>query len=66
MEFNSDWLTLGRHRIRLRSSRGFPTETMGSVAEVVRLAIDNNMSARSALPWWKTAFVRRSWKRLSR
>jgi hypothetical protein len=49
MEFNSDWLTLGRHRIRLRSSRGFPTETMGSVAEVVRLAIDNNMSARARL-----------------
>jgi hypothetical protein len=45
MEFSSDWLTLGRHRVRLRSTRGFPTETMRSVAEVVRLAIDNNMSA---------------------
>src|SRR5260370_8460109 len=49
MEFDSDWLTLGRHRVRLRSSRGFPTETMRSVAEIVRLAIDNNMSARARL-----------------
>lgn len=49
MEFDSDWLTLGRHRFRLRSTRGFPTETMRSVAEVVRLAIDNNMSARARL-----------------
>jgi hypothetical protein len=49
MEFDSDWLTLGRHRVRLRSTRGFPTETMRSVAEVVRLAIDNNMSARARL-----------------
>ncbi|CAH2808938.1 MAG: FIG00458719: hypothetical protein [uncultured Paraburkholderia sp.] len=40
---------LGWHRIRLRSSKGFPTETMRSVAEVVRLAIDNNMSARARL-----------------
>ena len=79
MEFDSDWLTLGRHRVRLRSTRGFPTESMRSVAEVVRLAIDNNMSARgwsrspsstneatislSARPWRKTAFVRRNWKR---
>ncbi|MGN7981781.1 hypothetical protein [Burkholderia sp. 22313] len=49
MEFDTDWLTLGRHRIRLRSTRGFPTETMRTVAEVVRLAIDNNMSARARL-----------------
>jgi hypothetical protein len=49
MEFNSEWLTLGRHRVRLRSTRGFPTETMRSMAEVVRLAIDNNMSARARL-----------------
>ena len=49
MAFNSDWLTLGRHRVKLRSTKGFPTETMRSVAEVVRLAIDNNMSARSRL-----------------
>src|ERR1700759_655857 len=49
MEFASDWLTLGRHRVRLRSTRGFPTELMGSVAEGVRLAIDNNMSARARL-----------------
>ena len=49
MEFDSEWLTLGRHRIRLRSTKGFPTETMRSVAEVVRLAVDNNMSARARL-----------------
>ncbi len=49
MEFNSEWLTLGRHRVRLRSTKGFPTETMRNVAEVVRLAIDNNMSARARL-----------------
>ena len=49
MEFDSDWLTLGRHRFRLRSTKSFPTETMRSVAEVVRLAIDNNMSARARL-----------------
>jgi hypothetical protein len=49
MEFASDWLTLGRHRLRLRSSRGFPTEMMHSVVEVVRLAIDNNMSASARL-----------------
>lgn len=49
MEFDTDWLTLGRHRIRLRSTRGFPTESMRTVAEVVRLAIDNNMSARARL-----------------
>ena len=49
MEFRSDWITLGRHRARLRSSKGFPTEAMRSVAEVVRLAIDNNMSARARL-----------------
>ena len=49
MEFDSDWLTLGRHRVRLRSTKGFPTEWMRSVTEVVRLAIDNNMSARARL-----------------
>lgn len=49
MEFDTDWLTLGRHRIRLRSTKGFPTETMRTVVEVVRLAIDNNMSARARL-----------------
>lgn len=49
MEFDSDWITLGRHRVRLRSTRGFPTETMRTVVEVVRLAIDSNMSARARL-----------------
>ncbi|WGS54973.1 hypothetical protein LFL96_36425 (plasmid) [Paraburkholderia sp. D15] len=47
MEFEYDWLTLGRHRIRLRSSKGFPTETMRQTVDVIRLAIDNNMSARA-------------------
>lgn len=49
MEFDSDWLTLGRHRVRLRSTRGFPTEMMRTVADVVRLAVENNMSARARL-----------------
>jgi hypothetical protein len=49
MEFDSDWLTLGRHRVRLRSTKGYPTELMHSVAQLVRLAIDNNMSARARL-----------------
>jgi len=49
MEFAYDWLTLGRHRIRLHSTRGFPTETMRTAVEVIRLAIDNNMSARARL-----------------
>jgi hypothetical protein len=49
MEFNSNWLTIGKHRIRLRSDKGFPTETMHSMAELVKLAIENNMSARARL-----------------
>ena len=28
MEFDTDWRTLGKHRIRLRSAKGFPTEVM--------------------------------------
>lgn len=49
MEFEYDWLTLGRHRIRLRSTKGFPTEKMRTAVEVIRLAIDSNMSARARL-----------------
>ncbi|KVE36441.1 hypothetical protein [Burkholderia sp. TSV86] len=49
MEFDTDWMTLGRHRVRLRSTKGFPTEAMRTAAEVVRIAIDNNMSARARL-----------------
>jgi hypothetical protein len=49
MEFDTDWLTLGRHRVRLRSTRGFPTEAMRTAVEVIRIAIDNNMSARARL-----------------
>lgn len=49
MDFDSDWLTLGRHRVRLRSARGFPTEGMRLAVDVMRLAIENNMSARARL-----------------
>lgn len=49
MEFDTDWLTLGPHRVRLRSTRGFPTEAMRKAVEVVRIAVDNNMSARARL-----------------
>jgi len=49
MEFDTDWLTLGRHRVRLRSTKGFPTEAMRTAVEVIRIAIDNNMSARARL-----------------
>ena len=49
MEFNSDWLTLGKNRVRLRSTSGFPAETMRNMADVVKLAIENNMSARARL-----------------
>jgi hypothetical protein len=49
VEFDTDWRTLGRHRIKLRSTKGFPTELMLQVAEVTRLAVDNNMSARARI-----------------
>ena len=49
MEFETDWKTLGKHRVRLRATRGFPTETVHTVADVARLAIENNMSARARL-----------------
>jgi len=49
MDFNNDWLTLGRHRVRLSSTKGFPTETMRTAVDVIRLAIDSNMSARARL-----------------
>jgi hypothetical protein len=49
MEFESDWLTLGRHRVRLSAKKGFPTEAMRKAVEVIRLAIDSNMSARARL-----------------
>jgi hypothetical protein len=35
---------LGRHRVRLRSTKAFPTETMRTAVDVIRIAIDNNMS----------------------
>lgn len=49
MEFDTEWKTLGKHRIRLRSTKGFPTEALLQVAEVTRLAVDNNMSARARI-----------------
>ncbi|KWR87905.1 hypothetical protein D9M68_343110 [compost metagenome] len=49
MEFDSEWLTLGTHRVRLRCARGFPTERTRSVAELARIAIENNLSAGARL-----------------
>jgi len=40
---------LGKHRIRLHGTRGFPTGTMHTMVDVARLAIENNMSARARL-----------------
>ena len=47
MAFDTDWRMLGKYRIRLRSVKGFPTEVMHQLADVTRLAVDNNMSARA-------------------
>ena len=49
MEFDSDWITLGKHRVCLRCVRGFPTEKTRSVAEVARIAIEHNLSAAARL-----------------
>ncbi|MCP3022424.1 hypothetical protein [Cupriavidus basilensis] len=49
MKFDSEWVTLGRHRVRLKCTRGFPTERTRRVAELVTIAIDNNLSARARL-----------------
>ncbi|SOZ50647.1 conserved hypothetical protein [Cupriavidus taiwanensis] len=49
MEFDSDWMTLGKHRVRLRCVRGFPTEKARSIAEVAKIAIENNLSAAARL-----------------
>lgn len=49
MEFDTDWVTLGRHRVRLHATRGFPAERLRVVAEVARVAIESNMSARARL-----------------
>lgn len=49
MEFDSEWVTLGRHRVRLKCTRGFPTERTRRLAELVTIAIDNNLSARARL-----------------
>src|ERR1700741_4492978 len=49
MEFDSDWITLGKHRVRLRCMRGFPTEKTRTVAEVARIAIEHNLSAAARL-----------------
>ena len=49
MEFDSEWVTLGRHRVRLKCTRGFPTERTRRVAELVTIAIENNLSAGARL-----------------
>lgn len=49
MEFDTDWMTLGKHRVRLLCARGFPTEKTRYVAEVSRLAIEHNLSAAARL-----------------
>jgi hypothetical protein len=49
VEFDTDWRAIGKHRIMLRSTKGFPTEVMQQVAEVTRLAVDNNMRARARI-----------------
>lgn len=49
MEFDTDWITLGTHRIRLRCVRGFPTEKMRTIAELTRIAVEHNMSAAARL-----------------
>lgn len=49
VEFDSDWLTLGKHRVRLRCTRGFPTERTRNVAELAKIAIENNLSAAARL-----------------
>ena len=49
MEFDSDWITLGKHRVRLRCVRGFPTEKTRSVAELAKIAIESNLSAAARL-----------------
>ncbi|WP_244818069.1 hypothetical protein [Caballeronia sp. Lep1P3] len=49
MEFDTDWRTIGRHRVKLRSTKGFPTGNLHQVAELARLAVDHNMSARARI-----------------
>lgn len=49
MEFDSEWITLGKHRLRLRCARGFPTERTRCVAELARIAIESNLSAAARL-----------------
>jgi len=33
MEFDTDWVTLGKHRVRLHATRGFPAEGLRVMAE---------------------------------
>ena len=40
---------LGQTPVRSHATRGFPTETLHAVADVARLAIESNMSARARL-----------------
>ncbi|MGF6939992.1 hypothetical protein OKW41_009154 [Paraburkholderia sp. UCT70] len=48
-QFDTDWRTFGRRRMRLRSTRGFPKDVMQQVAGATRLAVDNNMSVRARI-----------------
>ena len=49
MSFDAEWVTCGSHRIKLRATRGFPTANLRALAEVSKLAIENNMSSRARL-----------------
>jgi hypothetical protein len=49
MEFNSEWVTLGKHRTLLKCMRAFPTERLRAVADVARIAIESNLSAGARL-----------------
>jgi hypothetical protein len=49
MGFDTDWVTLGKHRVRLHATRGFPAERLRVMADVARLAVESKMSARARL-----------------
>jgi hypothetical protein len=49
VEFETEWKTPGKHRVRLHATRGFPTEALHTATDVARLAIENNTSARARL-----------------
>ncbi|MDR5776444.1 MULTISPECIES: hypothetical protein [unclassified Caballeronia] len=49
MSFNTEWVTLGKHRTRLSATHGFPTETLRTLAEISKIGIEHTMSARARL-----------------